>query len=61
MNPTINADDLTYQYQEYDKGVLGKCAEFPAITAQGKSREQVCSLLHEMVKDYFELKKSKNL
>ncbi len=59
---TINVEDLTYQYQEYDKGVLGKCAEFPAITAQGKSRDEVCGILHEMVEDYFELiKKSKNL
>jgi predicted RNase H-like HicB family nuclease len=40
---------------------LGKCAEFPAITAQGKTRDEVCGILHEMVKDYFELKKSKNL
>jgi hypothetical protein len=61
---TINVDDLTYEYHPYEKGVLGKCTEFPALTAQGKDKDEVCGILHEMVKDYFEVSrrvKGKNL
>lgn len=56
MNPTINVDDLTYDYRKYDNGVWGKCVDIPAISAQGKTQDEVCGILHEMVKDYFDLK-----
>lgn len=49
--------EFNYTYQEYNDGVFGKCVEMPAISAQGKTRDEVCGLLHDMTDEYLELVK----
>ncbi len=49
--------EFNYTYQNYDNGVFGKCVEMPAISAQAKTRDEVCNILHEMTDDYLELSK----
>ncbi|HXT84310.1 MAG TPA: hypothetical protein VN704_08270 [Verrucomicrobiae bacterium] len=49
--------DFNYSYTHYEDGVFGKCLEMPAITAQAKTQDEVCSLLREMTDDYLEISK----
>jgi hypothetical protein len=52
---TETMPEFTYSYFEYENGVLGKCNEMPAVSAQGKNRDEVCSLLRNMTRDYLEV------